>query len=51
MINIDKLKNNDDIKYIYLIPNSLFEDNLQYVLIGDIKTETEDNVCCYSLED
>lgn len=51
MININKLKNNDDIKYIYLIPNSLFEDNLQYVLIGDIKTETEDNVCCYSLED
>ena len=48
MININKLKNNDDIKYIYLIPNSLFEDNLQYVLIGDIKTEIEDNVCCYS---
>lgn len=51
MININKLKNNDDIKYIYLIPNSLFEDNLQYVLIGDIKTESEDNVCCFSLND
>lgn len=50
-INIEKLKYNDDIRYIYLIPNSLFEDKMQYVLIGNIKTDKEDNVFCYSLED
>lgn len=51
MIDVNKLKNNEDIKYIYLIPNSLFDNNLQYILIGDIATDNEDNVFCYSLED
>lgn len=51
MIDVSKLKNNDDIKYIYLIPNSLFDNKLQYILIGDITTDNEDNVFCYSLED
>jgi hypothetical protein len=51
MIDVSQLKNNDDIKYIYLIPNSLFEDKKQYILIGDIPTANEDNVFCYSLED
>ena len=50
-INISKLKNNDDIKYIYTIPNSLLEDGLQYILIGDIKTDQDNNVFCYSLKD
>ena len=50
-IDVTKLKNNEDIKYIYLIPNSLFEDGLQYIIIGDIDTESEDNVFCYSLKD
>lgn len=51
MIDVNKLKNNENIKYIYLIPNSLFEDKYQYIIIGDIQTEHEDNVFCYSLED
>lgn len=51
MIDVNKLKNNEDIKYIYLIPNSLFDNKLQYILIGDITTDNEDNVFCYSLED
>ena len=51
MIDVSKLKNNEDIKYIYLIPNSLFDNKLQYILIGDIATDNEDNVFCYSLED
>lgn len=51
MIDVSKLKNNEDIKYIYLIPNSLFDNKLQYILIGDIVTDNEDNVFCYSLED
>lgn len=51
MIDVNKLKNNEDIKYIYLIPNSLFDNKLQYILIGDIATDNEDNVFCYSLED
>lgn len=50
-IDINLLKNNDDIKYIYLIQNSLFEDKLQYILIGDIPTNSEGEVFCYSLED
>ena len=50
-ICVDKLKNNDDIKYIYLIPNSYFEDKIQYILIGDLTTEHENNVFCYSLSD
>ena len=29
------LKNNEDIRYIYTIPNSMFDDGLQYILIGD----------------
>lgn len=48
---MSKLKNNDDIRYIYTIPNSLFEDGLQYILIGDIKTANENNVFCYSMDD
>lgn len=51
MIEVNKLKYNDDIKYIYIIPNSLFEDKKQYVVIGDIKTDHEDNLFCYSLDD
>lgn len=50
-VNISKLKNNEDIKYIYIIPNSLFEDGHQYILIGDIKTQQENNVFCFSLDD
>lgn len=50
-IDVSKLKNNDNIRYIYTIPNSLFEDGLQYILIGDIKTDNENNVFCYSLDD
>lgn len=51
MLDVKRLKNNDDIKYIYVIPNSLFDDKLQYILIGDIDTESEDNLFCYSLKD
>ena len=51
MIDVNMLKNNEDIKYIYLIPNSLFRDKYQYIIIGDIPTAYEDNVFCYSLED
>lgn len=51
MIDINRLKYNDDIKYIYIIPNSLFEDKCQYIIIGDIKTDKEDNFFCYSLDD
>ena len=50
-IDINLLKNNDDIKYIYLIQNSLFADKVQYILIGDIPTNSEGEVFCYSLED
>lgn len=50
-IDVKKLINNDDIKYVYLIPNSLFEDNIQYVLIGDLDTESEDSIFCYSMAD
>lgn len=50
-IDVSKLKNNDNIRYIYTIPNSLFPDGLQYILIGDIKTAKEDNVFCYSMDD
>lgn len=50
-IDVSKLKNNDNIKYIYMIPNSMFNDGFQYILIGDIKTEHEDNLFCYSMED
>ena len=51
MIDVNKLKNNDDIKYIYLIPNSLFKDKLQYIIIGNIETDHEGNLFCYSLDD
>lgn len=50
-IDVSKLKNNDNIRYIYIIPNLMFEDGLQYILIGDIKTDHEDNVFCYSMKD
>ena len=29
----------------------MFDNKLQYILIGDIATDNEDNVFCYSLED
>ena len=45
------LKNNEDIRYIYTIPNSMFDDGLQYILIGDIITAQEDDVFCYSFND
>lgn len=50
-INISMLKNNEDIRYIYTIPNSMFDDGLQYILIGDIITAQEDDVFCYSFND
>ena len=50
-INIDLLKRNKNIKYIYEIPNSFYKDNKQYVFVGDLDTEHEDNIFCFSLED
>ena len=50
-VDINKLKSYKKIKYIYIIPNSYYEDKQQYILIGDLETESEDNVFCYSLDD
>lgn len=50
-IDIDLLKRNKNIKYIYEIPNSFYKDKKQYVFVGDLDTEHEDNIFCFSLED
>lgn len=50
-VDINKLKSYKKIKYIYIIPNSYYEDKQQYILVGDLDTENEDNIFCYSLDD
>lgn len=48
---IKQLKENKDIKFIYKIPCSLYDEGFEYIIIGDIKTEKKDNVRCFSLDD
>lgn len=50
-IDLSKLKSNKKIKYIYVIPNSFYECKQQYIFVGDLDTEYEDNIFCYSMED
>ena len=53
-MNIDKLnsyKENKEIKFIYKIPCSLYEERFKYIIIGDVQTRQYGNEFYFSLED
>ena len=49
--DIIKLKENSEIKFIYEIPNSLYENGYEYVIVGDLETKTEENLRQFNFED
>lgn len=48
---IKKLKENKDIKFIYKIPCSLYDEGFEYIIVGNILTETKENIRRFSLDD
>ena len=53
-MDIDKLnsyKENKEIKFIYKIPCSLYEERFKYIIIGNIQTKQDRNEFYFSLED
>ena len=42
------LKNDSEIKFIYEIPEA---SDVEYIIVGDIETKTDENVRYFSLED
>ncbi len=53
-MNIDKLnslKENEEIKFIFKIPCSLFDDGFKYIIVGNVTTRRRINEFYYSLED
>lgn len=48
---IRQLKENKDIKFIYKIPCSFYEEGYEYIVVGDNITSKNDNVIFFSLDD
>lgn len=49
--NLQKLKENKDVKFIYKLPCSFWEEKFEYVIIGDLDTKEDNNVKYFSLDD
>lgn len=53
-MNIDKLnsyKENEEIKFIFKIPCSLYEEGFKYIIVGNVETKQKSNEFYFSLED
>ena len=48
---LKKYKENKDIKFIYKIPCSFYEEGYEYIVVGDNITSKNDNVTFFSLDD
>lgn len=45
------LKKDENIKFIYRIPSSIFEEKFEYIIIGLLETRTEENVRYFNIDD
>lgn len=48
---LKELKENKDIKFIYKIPNSLYDEKYEYIIIGFISRSRENNIRRFSIDD
>lgn len=48
---LNKLKENSNIRFIYKIPNSLYNEKYEYIIIGDNPDIKADNVRTFSCDD
>lgn len=47
---LKELKENKEVKFIYKLPSSLYEEGFEYIIVGDV-TISDDNIKVYSLDD
>ena len=38
-MDIKQLKENGEIKFIYKLPNSLYDDGFEYIIVGNVNKE------------
>lgn len=38
-MDLNTLKQNDEIKYIFKLPNSYYEDGFEYIIVGNVEDE------------
>jgi hypothetical protein len=38
-MNLDTLKQNKEIKYIFKLPNSYYEEGFEYIIVGNVEDE------------
>lgn len=38
-MDIKQLKENEEVKFIYKLPNSLYDEGFEYIIIGDVNEE------------
>lgn len=48
---LNKLKENSNIQFIYKIPNSLYNEKYEYIIIGDNPDIKADNIRTFSCDD
>ena len=46
---LKELKENQEVKFIYKLPSSFYEEGFEYIIVGDIKLD-ENNITIYSLQ-
>lgn len=49
--DLQKLKENKDVKFIYKLPCSFWEEKFEYIIIGDLDTKEDNNIRYFSLDD
>lgn len=48
---IKQLKEDNNIKFVYKIPCSLYDERFEYIIIGNIKTFRHNNIRSFSIDD
>lgn len=48
---LEKLKEDDNVKFIYKIPNSSYEEKFEYVIVGDLDKYKDDNVRTFTCDE
>lgn len=38
-MDIKQLKENEEVKFIYKLPNSLYDEGFEYIIVGDVNKE------------
>ena len=46
---LKELKENQEVKFIYKLPSSFYDEGFEYIIVGDIKLD-ENNITIYSLQ-